>query len=182
MFTWTKMIQVNMSIQKILTWFGPFGKKFHSRRGSWFMPIIIPNAVHVHTHSDPFVLLGVKLSPLRMSTTSVWHVYVFAAAGRSSASKKQGRREARLVHIKKKTKNYMNRQVTTGRVVERMNEDLKAFVYNAGGRTASSRKMRQPWASKKTYSDQTLVCARHDRIIYFSVQVNWFRICACQHS
>lgn len=48
----------------------PFGKKFHCDRESCFMPIIIPNGVHVHTHWDPVFLVRVQLSPLRMCATS----------------------------------------------------------------------------------------------------------------
>lgn len=42
-----------MSVEKILIRFHTFGKKYHCEREGWFMPIIIPNVVHMHTGSAP---------------------------------------------------------------------------------------------------------------------------------
>ncbi len=52
-------------IRKILIRYG-LGKIFYSERKGWFMTIVIPTSVHVHTCFDCVSLVGVKLSLLCM--------------------------------------------------------------------------------------------------------------------
>lgn len=52
------------------------------------MPIIIPNGGHVHTHSNPVFLVGVKLPPPPTHATSASRISAFAAAGCFPASEK----------------------------------------------------------------------------------------------
>ncbi len=61
------LIRIKMFLvtQKILIWYGPFEKNFHSKREGCFKPMVILTGVHVHTCSDHVFLVGVKLSFVR---------------------------------------------------------------------------------------------------------------------
>lgn len=55
----------------------PFVKKCHSKGERQFMRIVILSGVHVHSHSASVFLVGVKLSPLPVCTTSACSISTY---------------------------------------------------------------------------------------------------------
>lgn len=54
------------------------GNKYHSKRERWFIPLVIPYGIHIHTLLDPVFLVGVNLSPIHTIAMLAWRVFVAA--------------------------------------------------------------------------------------------------------